>query len=111
MTIINDVFVGMTSPNFCATVSLPGTNTGTLIMSPTYGSFRDPSSGGTVAGGTVRFTVSGNDRVCATYVAPSEAVPGGNETVKVTLRDNVTGQSATTSTQSFPIKVLPPNPE
>lgn len=111
VTVINDVYVGMTSPNFCATVSLPGTNTGTLIMSPKYGSFKDPSSGGTVAGGTVRFTVRGSDRVCATYVAPGEAVPGGYETVKVTLRDNVTGLSAAADTQSFPIKVMPPNPE
>lgn len=111
VTVINDVYVGMTSPNFCATVSMPGTNTGTLIMSSKYGSFKDPTSSGTIAGGTVRFTVSGNDRVCATYVAPSEGVPGGNETITVTLRDNVTGQSAAANVQSFPLKILPPNPD
>lgn len=99
VTTINDVDAGGNSPNFKVTVNMCGSNTGTLIVSAKYGSFQS---------GTV--TASGANTYTFTYVAPTEVPPGGTDTVTVSLRDNVTGLSATQNVQSFPINPPPPSP-
>ena len=96
VTTINDVNATGSSPNFCVTVNVPGSDTGALIVSATYGSF----SSGTV-------TVSGQNQYCFTYLAPSEVPPGGTDTVTVNLRDNTTGLSASQNSQTFPVHPRP----
>lgn len=98
MTQINDVDAGGTSPNFCATVNIPGSDPGTLTFAATYGSFT-----------TTTFDVAGQVQKCTTYVAPTEVPSGGRDSVTVFVRDNTTGLSDQKS-ESFPINTPPPPP-
>lgn len=93
MTTINDVDMGGTSPNFCATADLPGSDAGTLSFTAKYGSFT-----------TSTFSVSGMEQECTTYVAPNDPTsPSGlTESVTVTVRDTTTGLSASKS-ETFPV--------
>lgn len=100
---INDVDATGFSENFCVTVEMPGSDTGTLIMSPRYGNFG-------LLGGKVTFTVSGIMEECVTYYAPTEVPPGGKDKMTVTLRDNNTGTPATPDEQEFRINPAPVNP-
>ena len=98
-TTLNDVDAGGTSPNFCATVNLPGSDQGVLTFAATYGSFQ-----------TSTFTVAGQVQKCTTYVAPTEVPSGGRDSITVYVRDNTTGLSAQSPTQSFPINTPPAPP-
>jgi len=93
ITTINDVDQGGTSPNFCATVNVPGSDTGTLTFTAHYGSFT-----------TSTFTVNGMNKYCTTYVAFSDPTTTTTvqETVTATVRDNTTGLSAVQS-EMFPV--------
>jgi len=93
MTTINDVDQGGTSPNFCATVNVPGSDTGTLTFTAHYGSFT-----------TSTFAVNGLNKYCTTYVAFSDpsTTTTVQETVTATVRDNTTGLSAAQS-EMFPV--------
>ena len=97
-TTLNDVDAGATSPNFCATVNIPGSDQGTLTFAATYGSFQ-----------TTTFAVNGQVQKCTTYVAPTEVPSGGRDSVTVFVRDNSTGLSDQKS-ESFPINTPPAPP-
>jgi len=98
MTQLNDVDAGATSPNFCATVNVPGSDQGTLTFSAQYGTFQ-----------ITTFAVNGQVQKCTTYVAPTEVPSGGRDSVTVFVRDNSTGLSAQQS-ESFPINTPPAPP-
>lgn len=100
MTQLNDVDAGATAPNVCATVSLPGSDTGTVTFSAQYGTFQSPS----------QWTVSGQQTVCSTYVAPTEVPPGGTDQWTVFVRDNTTVLSAQQASSPFKINSPPPPP-
>lgn len=88
VTQVNDVDVTNTT-EVCATVSLPGSDSGTLTFVARYGSFTT----------TATFVVNGQVQKCATYQAPTEVplgdsqVPAGKDKITYTVRDNVTGLS------------------
>jgi hypothetical protein len=103
VTTINDLDAEGFSENFCVTAEVPGNDTGTLVMAPRYGSFGP-------LGGTVTVTFTGTTEKCVTYYAPTEVPPGEHDKMKVTLRDNTTGLSATPDEQEFRIKPVPVNP-
>lgn len=103
VTLLNDVDAEGTSPNFCVKAEVPGSDTGTLVIAPRYGSFGP-------LGGTVSVTFTGTISKCATYYAPTEVPPGGHDKIKVTLRDNTTGLSAQPDEQEFRINEVPSNP-
>lgn len=98
-TTLNDVDAGGTSPNFCATVNVPGSDQGTLTFAATYGSFT-----------TSTFAVAGQVQKCTTYTAPTEVPPGGKDTITVFVRDNTSGLNAQSPSQSFPINKPPAPP-
>lgn len=99
-TTINDVDAGGSSPNFCVTWNVPGSDSGSLTVTATYGHFSPSGSTG----------VSGGSSSCQwTYYAPGEVPAGGKDTVTVTLRDNTSGRSATPFSQSFTINPPPPS--
>lgn len=92
----NDVVPNESRPE-CATVDVPSGHTGTVVFSASIGTFPN----GTITG------VSGQQKVCTTYVAPGET---GTETITVYVRDDQTGLSASKSTAPFPVKQPPPPP-
>lgn len=94
VTQINDVDVNGTT-RMCATISLPGSDSGMLIFTARYGS-ASPRT----------FDVSGQDEKCTTYTAPTEVPDGGTDTITVSVRDYKTGLSATDST-TFKVNVTP----
>lgn len=98
VTQVNDVDVTNTT-QVCATISLPGSDSGTLTFSANYGAFTT----------TNVFTVSGQVQKCATYQAPTEVPSGGTDTITYTIRDNVTGLTASKTT-TFTINPAPQPP-
>jgi hypothetical protein len=100
VTQVNDVDVTNTT-EVCATVSLSGSNSGTLTFAARYGSFTTPKT----------FAVNGQVTKCATYMAPTEPpVPtGGKDTITYTVRDDTTGVTAVDST-TFTINPSPQPP-
>jgi hypothetical protein len=98
VTQVNDVDVTNTT-EVCATVSLPGSDAGTLTFAARYGAFTT----------TKVFTVSGQVTKCATYQAPTEVPSGGTDTITYTVRDSVTGLSASDYT-TFRVNPSPQPP-
>lgn len=84
---VNDVDVTNTT-EVCATVSVPGKNQGTLSFTAKFGSFTTPKT----------FVVSGQVEKCATYQAPTEVPSGGTDTITYTIRDDVSGLTASDTT-------------
>jgi hypothetical protein len=99
VTQLNDVDAGATSPNFCATVTLPSGHTGTLFFVAKLGSFA-PSS---VA------VTSASSRLCSTYTAPADS-GSSSDTVHVKVVDNTTGLSDQSADQTFPVNPPPVRP-
>lgn len=87
LTQINDVDITNTT-QVCATANVPESNSGTLTFAARFGSFST----------TKTFNVSGQVEKCTTYQAPTEVPSGGTDTITVTVRDNVTGKSASDTT-------------
>jgi len=87
LTQINDVDITNTT-QVCATANVPESNSGTLTFAARFGSFST----------TKTFNVSGQVEKCTTYQAPTEVPAGGTDTITVTVRDNVTGKSASDTT-------------
>jgi hypothetical protein len=96
ITQLNDVDAGANSPNYCATATLPGNDSGVLTFSADFGSFTPQSS----------YTVSGQATDCPTYVAPTEVPAGGTDTITVTIKDSKTG--LVTTKTSAPFRINPP---
>jgi hypothetical protein len=98
VTQVNDVDVSNTT-EVCATVSLPGSDSGTLTFNARYGAFTTTNT----------FVVSGQVKKCATYQAPTEVPSGGTDTITYTIRDNVTGLSDSDTT-TFRVNPSPQPP-
>jgi hypothetical protein len=98
VTQVNDVDVTNTT-EVCATVSLPGSDSGTLTFSARFGAFTTTNT----------FVVNGQVQKCATYQAPTEVPSGGTDTITYTIRDNVTGLSDSDTT-TFRVNPSPQPP-
>lgn len=102
-----EVDVSSTYPNFCANTYASDSDVLTVVFSAQYGNFSTSS-----------FDVSGvATKSCTTYYGPSDLPPlttingvtANFDTVTVTVHDNTTGLTATSSV-SFPIDPQPSRP-
>jgi len=119
ITALNDARIGDTSPTWCVTVKLDGSDSGTIKFAPVFGRFSVMSQyGGTLnSDGSIMFNVTGGESTkCASYSPPTEVPPGGQDDIIVTLSTGLGTVAGTPSTAPLspwfridPKPVSPPN--